>query len=258
MPRALRIERIGYYHIVNRGVAKMNIFLRDDDFKKFLEILAIAKDRYDFVLHSFCLMHNHYHLLIETKHENLSLIMRQINSTYAQYFNRIYNRIGPLWQGRFKSWYIHNESYLYILLRYIEQNPIKAKITKYIGEYHYSSSWFLLNKQNIKLHENSLLLDSEIIKILDQSLTDDEIKKFDKYQKIRAKVSLKDAKPVNLKRQELNAYFSEMENFTQRNQNILKALKDGYMQSEIGRHLGLSRSTISNIVKREYKGSTNK
>ncbi len=103
MPRKPRVEYIGFHHIINRGVAKSNIFLKDDDFKKFLEIVAEAKERYDFILHSFCLMNNHYHLLIETKLENLSLIARQINSKYAQYFNREYKRVGPLWQGRFKS-----------------------------------------------------------------------------------------------------------------------------------------------------------
>ena len=103
MPRQPRIENIGFHYIINRGVAKSNIFLKDDDFKKFLTILEDAKLRYDFVIHSFCLMNNHYHLLIETKTKNLSLIARQINSKYAQYFNKAYNRIGPLWQGRFKN-----------------------------------------------------------------------------------------------------------------------------------------------------------
>ncbi len=250
MPRPPRIEQSGYYHIINRGVARMNIFLKDDDFKRFLEIVAIAKDRYDFTLHSYCLMNNHYHLLIETKHENLSLIMRQINSTYAQYFNKTYDRIGPLWQGRFKNWYVYNESYLYILLRYIEQNPIKAQITKHIGEYRYSSSWSILNEQNMELLDGSLLFDAEVFEISGKTLTDDEMKKFERYQKTKSKLNANDKKPISLKQKELNAYFAAPQDFTQRNQNILKAIKDGYTQSEIGRHLGLSRSTVSNIVKR--------
>ena len=255
MPRSPRVEQAGYYHIINRGVARMSIFLKDDDFKKFLEIVAIAKDRYDFTLHSFCLMSNHYHLLLETKHENLSLIMRQINSTYAQYFNKTYGRIGPLWQGRFKNWYVYTESYLYILLRYIEQNPIKAQLTKYIGEYRYSSSWSILNIQNMKLLENSMLLDSETFEISGKVLTNDEIKRFERYQKtkFKSKSNKGDKKPISQKQKELNAYFLAPQDFTQRNQNILKAVKDGYTQSEIGRHLGLSRSTVSNIMKRKTK-----
>ena len=128
MPRQPRVESIGFHHVINRGVARGDIFLKPRDYEKFLEILEDAKLRYDFIVHSFCLMNNHYHLLIETKNENLSLVARQINSKYAQYFNRQYKRVGPLWQGRFKNYYVYDESYLYILLRYIERNPIKAKI----------------------------------------------------------------------------------------------------------------------------------
>ena len=72
-------------------------------------------------------MDNHYHLLLETRQENLSLIMRQINSYYAIYFNKKEGRVGHLWQGRFRSWYVLNEEYLYFLLRYIEHNPINQK-----------------------------------------------------------------------------------------------------------------------------------
>jgi len=250
MPRPPRVEQSGYYHIINRGVARMNIFLKDDDFKKFLEIMYIAKERYDFIVHAFCLMHNHYHLLLETKHENLSLIMRQINSTYAQYFNKTYQRVGPLWQGRFKNWYIYNESYLYILLRYIEQNPIQANIIQDIGEYKYTSSWAILNDHNLELIESSILLDKEVFALAGKILDEDEIERFDKYQKKRSKTKKSDKKPISLKQQELNAYFAKKLDIAQRNQNILKAMKDGYTQSEIGRHLGLSRSTVSNIVKR--------
>ena len=69
-----RVEKEGFHHIVNRGVAKGNIFLEDEDYEKFLEIIEIAKERYDFTVHALCLMSNHYHLLVETKHRNLSLV----------------------------------------------------------------------------------------------------------------------------------------------------------------------------------------
>ena len=120
MPRKPRVEHIGFHHIINRGVARSNIFLKEGDFKRFLEILQETRERYDFIIHSFCLMSNHYHLLIETKSENLSLIARQINSKYSQYFNKEFERVGPLWQGRFKNSFVYDESYLYILLRYID------------------------------------------------------------------------------------------------------------------------------------------
>ncbi len=88
-------------HIINRGVAQGDIFLKDDDYVKFLELLKHTSKIYNFKVHSLCLMTNHYHLLIETKSENLSLLARQINSKYAQYFNKEYKRVGPLWQGCF-------------------------------------------------------------------------------------------------------------------------------------------------------------
>ena len=132
MPRKPRVEEAGFHHIINRGVARGNIFLKPDDFEKFLEIVLEAKERYNFTVHALCLMTNHYHLLIETKSENLSLTARQINSKYAQYFNKEYKRVGPLWQGRFKNYFVYDEGYMYVLIRYIEQNPIKANMTKKI------------------------------------------------------------------------------------------------------------------------------
>jgi DNA-binding NarL/FixJ family response regulator len=111
----------------------------------------------------------------------------------------------------------------------------------------------MLNEQNMELLGSSLLLDTEVFEISGKTLTDDEMKKFERYQKTKSKLNNHDKKPISLKQKELNSYFSVPQNFTQRNKNILKAVKDGYTQSEIGRHLGLSRSTVSNIMKRKTK-----
>jgi REP element-mobilizing transposase RayT len=140
MPRKPRIEDAGYYHIVNRGVEQRNIFLDDGDFYKFLEFVDEYKKLYRFKIHSYCLMDNHYHLLMETTDTNLSLIMKQLNNNYTRYFNKKYNRVGTLWQGRYKSWYVYDERYLHTLMKYIEYNPIKANITKKFGEYRWASS----------------------------------------------------------------------------------------------------------------------
>ena len=136
MARKLRIEKNGFYHIVNRGVARSVVFKDEDDNLKFLEILQEASDDYEFEIYSFCLMFNHYHLLMKIKKENLSAIMQKINSRYSIYFNNKYKRVGPLWQGRFKSWFVYDEQYLKALVKYIELNPIKANIAKNIGEYN--------------------------------------------------------------------------------------------------------------------------
>jgi putative transposase len=101
--------------------------------------LILLEYLYEVKVHSYVLMSNHYHLLVETSKENLSGYMRHINANYAIYFNKKYKRSGHLWQGRFKFWHVTDEAYLYALVAYIEYNPIKAKIISKLGEYKYSS-----------------------------------------------------------------------------------------------------------------------
>jgi REP element-mobilizing transposase RayT len=140
MARKRRLSRVGYYHVLNRGVAKGRIFLDERDYRKFLVIIEEASTEYGFEIYSFCLMPNHYHLLVETKEENLSRFMQKIGSRYTVYFNKKYNRVGPLWQGRFKAYFIYTERKLHTLVRYIEFNPIKAGITREIGGYRWAMS----------------------------------------------------------------------------------------------------------------------
>jgi len=243
MPRRPRVEKAGFQNVINRGVARGAIFLDEDDCIEFLEILQVAKERYNFTIHSLCLMGNHYHLLIETKYDNLSLIARQINSKYAQYFNRKQNRIGPLWQGRFKSWFVYDDSYLFVLFKYIEQNPIKAKITEKIGQYRWSSSTFVLNREYLELLDGSKLFDEDILSILSSDLTGDEIKKLDIFQSTKYKYDNKDV--VRLKQYSLEEHFLDSKNIAERNKSISRAITDGYKQSEIADYLGLSRTTVS-------------
>jgi hypothetical protein len=92
-------------------------------------------------------MGNHYHLLIETAQENLSKFMRQLGMNYSIYFNKKYKRVGHLWQGRFKSWFVTDEAYLYTLMLYIEQNPLKANMVKALEEYPYSSYHYFLQPE---------------------------------------------------------------------------------------------------------------
>ena len=104
MARRLRIESAGFHHVYNRGVEKRKTFMDDKDKDKFLEIVCEVAKLYHFKIHSYCLMDNHYHLLLENEEENLSLGMRQINSSYAKYFNKRYIRVGHLWQGRLRAY----------------------------------------------------------------------------------------------------------------------------------------------------------
>ena len=248
MPRKPRVEHIGFHHIINRGVARGNIFLKDDDFKKFLEILQETRERYDFIIHSFCLMSNHYHLLIETKSENLSLIARQINSKYAQYFNKEYERVGPLWQGRFKNSFVYDESYLYILLRYIEQKPLKAKIAQATGEYKWSSSFCVSRGLCANLLDGSMLYDLDVFAMLDAQLSAADMEKLDELKKSKYRHDDK-KNVVRLRQKPLQDYFNDVEDIKTRNVKIKEAVFDGYKQSEVADFLKLSRTTVSKVLK---------
>lgn len=136
----MRIEFPGaFYHITARGNERKNIFRADGDKEDFLEILALTMERFDWLCHSYCLMDNHYHLLIETPKGNLSRGMMQLNGKYAQYFNRKYNRVGHLFQDRYKAILVEKEAYLLELSRYVVLNPVKARIVELPGEWRWSS-----------------------------------------------------------------------------------------------------------------------
>ncbi len=127
MSRPLRIEFEGaLYHITARGNRQELIFYSDDDREAFLHILEKVMVRYNWVCHAYCLMDNHYHLLIETPDSNLSAGMRQLNGVYTQKLNRSYGKVGHVFQGRFKSILVEKEPYLLELCRYIVLNPVRV------------------------------------------------------------------------------------------------------------------------------------
>ena len=136
---ARKKSEIGIYHVMLRGIDKMNIFLCDSDYYIFLNHIKMAKERSNFLLLAYCLMTNHVHLLIKEGNEDLGDIIRRIAVGYAQYFNNKNGRIGHLFQNRFRSEPVNDERYLLVLLRYIHQNPVKAGIVKSIHEYKWSS-----------------------------------------------------------------------------------------------------------------------
>ncbi len=252
MPRRLRVEACGYHHVYNRGVAKSDIFLENADKEKFLDILGEVSKEYKFNIHSFCLMDNHYHLLLENKKENLSDGMRQINSKYASFFNKKYERVGHLWQDRFKSWYVLNETYLFTLFKYIEQNPVKANMTKKIGEYRYSATYSILKDGVPPFLQNSFVLrdyhTQELFDMLDISLSKTEIENIDKFHKTRYKKI--DGGIESIKKIELKKYFIHVSNKEERNLAILKAYEEDYTKSAIARELSLSVAGVSKILKK--------
>jgi len=140
MTRPLRIEFKGaVYHITSRGNARQAIFLDEEDFTDFLRVLCSVVKRYHFILHTYCLMNNHYHLLIETPYANLSRGMRQLNGLYTQRFNRKHQRVGHLFQGRYQAILVDKDNYLLELSRYVALNPVRAKIVKDPKDWRWSA-----------------------------------------------------------------------------------------------------------------------
>lgn len=140
MARPLRLQHPGaLYHITARGNERKNIYRTDEDRQAFLSYLAQSIERYRLILHTYVLMDNHYHLLLETTEANLSLAMRHLNGGYTSYFNRSHNRVGHLFQGRYKAILVEKESYLLELSRYIHLNPKRAKMKVQLEQYPWSS-----------------------------------------------------------------------------------------------------------------------
>jgi len=140
MARPLRIEYPGaFYHVTSRGNEQKDIFKSQRDRGKFLEYLESATTRYGAVIHAYCQMSNHYHLLLETPGGNLSQIMRHINGAYTTYFNVKRKRAGHLFQGRYKAILIEADEYLAELSRYIHLNPVRVGIVERPEQYQWSS-----------------------------------------------------------------------------------------------------------------------
>ncbi len=252
MPRRLRFEDGGYHHVYNRGVARGDIFLDEYDKVKFIEILSSVCKEYKFNIHSFCLMDNHYHLLVENKKENLSDGIRQLNSQYASYFNKRHSRVGHLWQGRYKSWYVMDEKYLFTLFRYIESNPLKANMTKSIGEYKYCATYSIKRDAMPPFLQNSFVLRDyhieELFDMLDIPLSPNELENIDKFHKRRYKKE--DGKILHVKKKSLEEHLLHVKDKKQRDEAIKYAFEDGYKKSEIGRTFSLSGAGVAKILKK--------
>jgi putative transposase len=140
MARPLRIEYPGaVYHITGRGNEKKLIFKDERDREIFLDTLSQVDKCYNWLCHAYCLMNNHYHLIIETPDGNLSAGMRQLNGVYTQAFNRQHNRVGHLFQGRYKGILIQKDSHLLEVCRYVVLNPVRAKAVKKPEQWRWSS-----------------------------------------------------------------------------------------------------------------------
>jgi putative transposase len=282
MARPLRIEYSGaVYHVTARGNARESIYKDDEDRKAFLGILGKVIERHNWLCHAYCLMDNHYHLLIETLDANLSVGMRQLNGTYTQTFNRHHGRVGHVLQGRFKAILVDKDSYLLELARYIVLNPVRAKMVKQPSNYAWSSyrataglsgapefltrDWLLGQFGRQRRHAEQryrqfvaggigqpspwgqltgqILLGSEsfVKKMARQLKAIETLPEIPRRQRFAARPSLKTLFP--------ESHFKDKD---ARDRAIRQAHREyGYTLSEIGRRLDLHYTTISKVINRE-------
>ena len=140
MARPLRIELSGgVYHVTSRGDRREDIYFNDVDRHAWLDILGQVCERFNWVIHAYCQMTNHYHLVVETPEGNLSQGMRHLNGVYTQYINRSYKRIGHVFQGRYKAIIVEKDAYLLELARYVVLNPVRARMVRDAGNWDWSS-----------------------------------------------------------------------------------------------------------------------
>ncbi|KKK67238.1 hypothetical protein LCGC14_2956080, partial [marine sediment metagenome] len=177
MARPLRIEFKGaLYHILSRGNERRDIFLGDDDYQTFLDVLKEMSERFEVDIFAYVLMSNHYHLLIRTNQPNLSKSMQWVGTTYTRRFNLKHFRSGHLFQGRFKSFIIQKDNYLLTALRYVEGNPVRAGLVSSARNWLWSSH---VERIGIEFHQ---IVDKIPIELpqkwgryVDEPLTDKEL-----------------------------------------------------------------------------------
>lgn len=278
MSRQLRLEFPGaVYHVMSRGNNKQNIFLDRGDNELLLSILKEVTERFNWLCHSYCLMKSHNHLLLETPEANLSLGMKRLNSIYAQEFNKKYNRVGHVFQGRYKAILVQKETYLLVLSKYIAVNPVKDGLVERPEDWPWSSyratigleknpgflytDWLLGQFREHRCEaieaykrfvSESPVFDLPAKKVKgDLFLGDEDFiegvrRKLDSNDKIKKVVRIQRLE----ERPELYEIFQGAEQKPLRNEKIHLALKRyGFSITEISRALGVSISTVSKAMK---------
>ena len=278
MARPLRLEfPEAVYHVTSRGNARQNIFADDADRQRFLSILSSTIHRYNWVCHAYCLMDNHYHLLLETPDPNLSAGMRQLNGIYTQAFNRQHDRVGHVFQGRYKAILVEKDAHLLELCRYIVLNPVAAGIAAQPEAWPWSSyrgtvnakeavdflttTWLLgqFSRNRAKarvqyqrfvaeglqseplwntLHGRSFLGGAEFAGKLNDLLKEGQQ---------APEIPRKQRYPA---RPPLDELFTAYDNKTERDHRVVEAhIAHGYLLREIAEYLDIHYTTVSKIIK---------
>ena len=275
MARPLRLELAGgLYHVTSRGDRREDIYEDDEDREKWLEILGHTCKRFNWRCHAYCLMDNHYHIVIETAEANLSKGMRHLNGVYTQYYNLQHDRAGHVFQGRFKGILVERDEYLLELARYVVLNPLRARMIKTIGVWKWSSyqamigkvaaqpwletGWILgqfgkQRKRTIKKYIDFVKAGVKLPSIWDhlqnQIFLGSE-RFINKHQKLIDKKTSLGEVPKLQKRKIPKALGYYDRKYKNQKKAITSAyLSGGYTLKEIGDYFGMHYSTISRVVK---------
>lgn len=179
MPRIARGETSGgIYHVINRGNMRMQVFDDEEDYAYFLALLKTAKKKFGIDIHAYCLMPNHFHLLlVPLEEKSLSRFMQWVMTSHVRYYHRKNRTSGHVWQGRFKSFIVEQESYYLTVIRYIEANALRAKLVKRAEAWLFGSLAERLETQRELLNETYMALDDNWTAYVNERLQKNELSK---------------------------------------------------------------------------------
>jgi REP element-mobilizing transposase RayT len=275
MARPLRLEFTGaLYHVTSRGNRREAIYEEDNDRENFLTVISDVCEQYNWVCHAYCLMDNHYHLLIETPEANLSKGMRQLNGKYTQKFNRMHKRVGHVFQGRYKAILVDKDSYLLELSRYIVLNPVRASMVHSAIEWPWSSYRGTVEQQTKpnRLNTDGLLAGFGQKKLIAieayKQFVSEGYGQPSPWENLKNQIFLGDKKfvnsmqlkikndkelgeiPISQRRAVPKALSYYADKYKVRNEAIIFAYASGgYSLKEVGDYFNLHYSTISGIIK---------
>ena len=277
MARPLRIQFPGaIYHVTNRGNGRQLIFVDSRDRQEFIGTLAICLKEFGAILHSYCLMGNHYHVILETPRGNLSRIIQRLNSVYSQNFNRRHQKVGHVFQGRFAARLVQKETHLHQASRYVVMNPVHAGLVKFPQDWRWSSyraiagysmvpKW-LDKVQTLNLfgaggnREKILRYRRFVMEKLDSREEKEPLvwatRKF--VEKLRKRIRPKELdhkftrKQRFVSRPTLRELFNGKMSRRKRDETIYRAFKAcGYTQAGIAKNADISAARVSRIIKAE-------
>lgn len=252
MSRKLRkISSTGIYHIMLRRINKENIFEDEEDHEKFIQILERYKEKTDYKLYAYCLMGNHIHMLIRIKDANLGNLMKKITVSFVVWYNKKYLRTGSLFQERYKSEPVETKSYFLGVLRYIHQNPTKAKIVTKLKDYKWSSYNEYILKQRITDIDFPLDMFDPVRTIaIEAFIAFHEIESNFTSFEANKKIKYTDAQAIELVKEYCGLeHCSEFKFMDKKRRNVLiRGLRNsGFSSSQLSRITGLSKTTILRV-----------